>query len=281
MILLVSLIACTQPQAVDDETDDTLVVDTDSGPHELTVVGLNCESGESVAETVAEEVVTPQRGEALWGFSEVASEAYADTLVAAAADDADQRWDYVKGTTGLYDRLVIAWDEDVMELLSYEELHDINIRGTARAPLVGHMRHKPSGTELLFMVNHLWRTDDAARHEQAALLNAWGAAQTLPVIAVGDYNFDWDVPSDGEDYQDAGYALMTEDGVFTWVRPEPLARTQCAWSYESVLDFTFAGGDARQWPATSVVHEIDNHYCDSNQDERSDHMPVEATFTLP
>jgi len=70
---------------------------------------------------------------------------------------------------------------------------DINVGGNVRAPLVAQLRLKPAGPEFLFMVNHLYRSNTEWRHEQARLLNAWARSQTLPVIAVGDYNFDWDV----------------------------------------------------------------------------------------
>jgi endonuclease/exonuclease/phosphatase family metal-dependent hydrolase len=78
---------------------------------------------------------------------------------------------------------------------------------------VAHFRLKPAGPELLFMVNHLYRGNADGRHEQARLLNAWAREQTIPVIAVGDYNFDWDVTT-GETVHDQGYDLLTAEGVF-------------------------------------------------------------------
>lgn len=41
------------------------------------------------------------------------------------------------------------------------------------------------------MVNHLYRSNNERRHAQAQGLNEWARSQTLPVIATGDYNFDW------------------------------------------------------------------------------------------
>ena len=62
-------------------------------------------------------------------------------------------------------------------------------------------------------------------------------------MAVGDYNFDRDVRT-GDTVHDRGYDLLTVDGVFTWVRPPQLIRTQC--SFDSVLDFVLVAGDARR-----------------------------------
>jgi endonuclease/exonuclease/phosphatase family metal-dependent hydrolase len=182
------------------------------------------------------------------------------------------------GTTGGGDRLLIVYDADRFELVQQFELHDINPQGRVRSPLVAHLKVAASGQELLFMVNHLFRTNDAARHEQARLLNAWAREQTLPVIAVGDYNYDWDVVQ-GETRHDQGFDEMTRDGVFVWVRPTMLVNTQCSRQFNSVLDFIFAAGPAKAWQGTSEILERQPEYCpDTNA--TSDHRPVLATFTL-
>lgn len=99
--------------------------------------------------------------------------------------------------------------------------------------------------ELLFMVNHLYRSKATKRHEQATGLNDWAKTQTLPVIAVGDYNFDWSIPT-GDTNHDKGYDNMVINGVFTWVRPETLVKTHCS-HHNGVLDFVFVSGDAQSW----------------------------------
>ena len=65
----------------------------------------------------------------------------------------------------------------------------------------------------------------SARHQQAVELNRWASQQTLPIIATGDYNFDWSV-QDGPVVHDAGFELMTAGGVFSWVRPKRYVKTQ-------------------------------------------------------
>jgi endonuclease/exonuclease/phosphatase family metal-dependent hydrolase len=141
---------------------------------------------------------------------------------------------------------------------------------------VAKLRLKPAGPEFLFMVNHLYRSNTDRRHEQAGLLNAWARSQTLPVIAVGDYNFDWDV-SNGDTVHDRGYDLLIADGVLTWIRPPQLIRTQC--SFNNVPDFVFVAGSARQWRASSEILATQESYCPSDQN-RSDHRPVLAMFEL-
>lgn len=168
--------------------------------------------------------------------------------------------------------------ETARALLSSEELSNINIGGNVRAPLVLHLKEKDSGQELLFMVNHLYRSDADARHSQAQLLNDWAAQQTLPVVTVGDFNFDWDVQT-GQ--HDKGYDLMVADGRYEWVKPETLVTTQCSgWpcAFESVLDFVFVAGPAKNWLASSDIVVADGDFPDD--ETTSDHRPVRVTLNL-
>jgi hypothetical protein len=194
----------------------------------------------------------------------------------AAADGEAGAFAPILGTTGGGDRLLIMYNSDRFDVVRQFEPTDIDLGGNVRAPLVAHFRFKPSGPEFLFMVNHLYRTNTERRHEQALLLNQWARQQTLPIIAVGDYNFDWDV-THGDTVHDPGYDLLTGDGVLTWVRPPQLIRTQC--SFDSVLDFVFVAGAAQQWRASSEILAPEESYCPSDQ-SRSDHRPVLALFEL-
>ena len=276
---LLLLVACG-PKPTAGATGDT---GPSAGQVAFDVLGFNIESGDSDPGVVAAEIVSVIQGESLVGFVEVEDEATAELLVAAVADAGSaQDFRFVFGTTGSVsdDHMVLAWDDAVFALESSDELDHINIpSGTVRAPLVGHMRHRASDTPFLFVVNHLWRTDDAARHEQARLLHDWGADQVEPVVMVGDYNLDWEIESGDHD---VGYDELTADGVFTWVRPETLIKTQCSGFYDSVLDFVFVGGPAQAWTASSEILRPSAEYCSQRYDATfSDHRPVRASFTIP
>ncbi|MEZ4316645.1 MAG: endonuclease/exonuclease/phosphatase [Myxococcota bacterium] len=245
---------------------------------ELVVVGYNVESGDAEAATISQNV-SEITGEALWGFSEVESQSWLDQFAIAAADDPSQEFGKILGTTGFSDRLGILWDNSRLELLGSVELDAINVGGTARAPLVGHFRVRENGVEFKFMVNHLWRTDDAARVQQAQMLNAWAASETLPLVAVGDYNFDWAVEG-GEADHDAGYDQMVANSTWVWVRPDTLVATQCSFAFDGVLDFTFVGNNAKNWPSSSEVLFTQNVYCQDSP-QKPDHRPVLATLLVP
>jgi hypothetical protein len=273
--MLVLLAACrTQAPAATGETG------SDRPSVNLDIVGFNVESGGSDPQVVADGAVAPVQAEDMWGFAEVEGESAAKTLVAAAPDPgSDQDWHYVMGTTGFEDRLVLAWDATQFELEDSEELWDINVGGTARAPLVGHFRARDNDARFLVVVNHLWRSEADSRLQQAQMLNAWGADQDEPVVMVGDYNFDWEVETGNHD---PGYDALVKKGVFEWVQPKTLVKTQCSGFYDSILDFSFVGGDAQRWDADAFVLDQDRDYCDpQNADANSDHRPVRVDLKVP
>ncbi len=247
---------------------------------DLTVVGYNVESGGAQASIVAERIAAID-GCDLWGFSEVQNAAWAKAFEEAAAvgegDGAD--FDCVLGSTGSADRLAIVYDRIRFELVDHFELEDINVGGRVRAPLVAHFRDGLSGQEFLFMVNHLYRSRAPLRHVQARLLNRWAQRQTLPVIAVGDFNFDWSVTNGDADH-DAGYDALIEENVFVWIRPpEPLVRSHCSTTYNSVLDFVFVAGAAQGWNGISEIVVVEGDCPDDGT--TSDHRPVRAFFDVP
>jgi endonuclease/exonuclease/phosphatase family metal-dependent hydrolase len=241
----------------------------------LRVVGFNVESG-GARPDVLDDLIAAAQGVDIWGFSEVHDVVWA-TLFAKAAEHGEAAdFKRILGSTGASDRLLIVYNADRLDVVRHFELSRTNVGGNVRAPLVAHFRFKPAGAEFLFMVNHLYRSKAERRHEQARLLNEWARSQTLPVIAVGDYNFDWDV-SNGEADHDQGYDLLIQDEIFVWIRPQRLIKTQC--SFESVLDFTFVAGDAKRWRASSEILAAHDTYC-PDDNIRSDQRPVLAMFQL-
>ncbi len=280
------LLACTSDPVDTDLPVETDVVDTQDSDTDglqvdqftFTAVAWNLESGGSEIETLADTVAVVE-GEASWAFCEVQDYTWADSLGQDAADqESFLNFEYVFGTTGYEDRLVIAWDQEVFDKLDDYELDDINVGGTARAPLVVHFEVIATGDQFLFMVNHLWRSENEYRHEQADMLNEWVSEQTLPVIAMGDYNFDWDVV-DGEEDHDEGYDLMTALDRWTWVRPDPLEETHCS-SYNSVLDFAFVSPTVLDWAPVSEILTPDPDWCPDGP-EQSDHRPVSIQVSIP
>ena len=201
---------------------------------QLMVIGWNAESGDADPDFVADQIESID-GCDIWGLCEVTDATCAAQFEAAAAVGENAAFSHILGTTGdiSHDYMQIIYDSDRLELLDSLELHRINVSGTVRAPLVAHFRIRGTNIDFLFMINHLYRSRTERRHEQAMLLNLWASRQTLPIIAVGDYNFDWDVDL-GDFNHDRGYDEMVSGGHFNWIRPRKLMKTQASPDYDSV-----------------------------------------------
>lgn len=102
----------------------------------------------------------------------------------------------------------------------------------------------------------------------------------VAMVAVGDYNFDWDIASGGAQH-DPGLDRLTAGGRFKWIKPDPpLVRTQCA--FNSILDFVFTTARARTWPASSaILASADADYCTRDPGRMTDHRPVMGKFDVP
>jgi len=151
-----------------------------------------------------------------------------------------------------------------------------------RAPLVALFQDIETGQEFFFMVNHLYRTRRDRRHQQSRLLNEWAGEQELPVIATGDYNYDWEVEG-GDDDHDDGFDLLTAADIFTWVRPAVLRRTQCSATqngcrFNSVLDFVFVANQPDSWQSSSEIITAPGDFPDNSS--TPDHRPVQAIFNI-
>lgn len=244
----------------------------------ITLVGWNVESGGALQPVVADRIASFD-GVDIWGLSEVL-QVDAEAYEFAAEEGEGANFEMLLGTTGGADRLLLIWDADRFELVEGGELSDIALGG--RAPLYAYLREQATLDEFIVLVNHLHRSNATVRSQQAQRLNAWAMDQDLPLIALGDYNFDWDL-EDGDRNHDPGYDHLTAGDVWRWVRPDLLVTTQCSgWPcrYESVLDFAFVAGPAQLWAADAEIVVTPNDFPDDNT--TPDHRPVRVTlWTVP
>ena len=251
---------------------------------EMTVVSWNVESGGADPATLAQRI-RDLDGVDLWGLSEVQSSSWAQQFERAAEEDEPGDFYSFLGTTGDSDRLLILYDSRQFTELERFEMTWADrpwYRPTMRLPqpLVAKLRHNATGQEFFFMVNHLCqgRGAESRRLDQATALNEWAAAQTLPVIAVGNYNFDYDLDlgADDENYE-KGFGNMIRNAVFTWVFPEPLVATHCS-PQNRILDFVFLANATGVMTGASEVLEVPGDCPDD--DRTSDHRPIRAVLTI-
>lgn len=263
-------------------------------PLTIRICGWNVQSDftpkqhESDPDLIAQQIAAKDDVD-LWGLCEVLGQTALDKFEKGAEEGEGSDFESLLSGTGGRDRLAIIYDTARFELLGVEELGMIQLSPGLRAPLVAHFRGRTTGTEFLFMVNHLKRggAQNPVRIEQARRLHEWARDQRLPVIAVGDWNMDYDVELGdlGVPHRDRAYDELTRDGVWKWLRPEPLLKTNADPDFNTVLDFVFVANAPFGWFAESHIleREEDRHATEnefSDDDRESDHRPVDAILSL-
>jgi endonuclease/exonuclease/phosphatase family metal-dependent hydrolase len=211
----------------------------------------------------------------IYAFSEVLPAASATLESALGA-----KYTSVISKSGFSDRLAIFYDQSKFEEIKRFEISEINFRHRYRAPLVVHLKHRASEVEFLVMNNHLARGKAPVRQEQATKLVEWARTQLLPVVALGDYNFDYVFETKTGN---RAFSNMLHDNVWQWVRPEEWIDTN--WYDDprepdgdddypgSMLDFAFVSGPAKAWKKRCRVIVRDGDFPDD--ESTSDHRPFE------
>jgi endonuclease/exonuclease/phosphatase family metal-dependent hydrolase len=185
---------------------------------------------------------------------------------------------------------------DVIELHRYAGLKgNFNNDGTAqepgalraRSPLAAKLNSKANGKSFWVIANHLARGEADLRTEQARMLRKWAQDSAQPVIAAGDFNFDYEFKTE---QGNAGFVAMMEEGTWTWLKPNPLIDSNWADDRnitdrrvdrypDSILDFVFVANEAKNWNGVSSVVVRPGDFPDS--DKTSDHRPLITSFKTP
>ena len=172
---------------------------TNLAAENISVVSWNIENwGNSDAATISRDLRDDFNGIDIFGLNEISDDEDYELHAEYASEDEGFIYNYVAGTTGRNVRLGILFNADRFTLNETYEMFDMmgtpapGKPRTGRAPLVVDFTTKDTGLQFLFVVNHFHRGDERRRIEQAELFAAWAGEQTLPIIATGDYNFDFD-----------------------------------------------------------------------------------------
>ncbi|MFM7242622.1 MAG: endonuclease/exonuclease/phosphatase family protein [Planctomycetaceae bacterium] len=154
----------------------------------------------------------------------------------------------------------------------------------ARSPLIARVHDLATGRSFWLITVHLARGEKELRVDQARALRRWAAERDEPIVAAGDFNFDYEFSSGRGN---PAFDAMLEEGTWQWLKPDPLVDSN--WSEDrkrglpgvdsypdSILDFVFVANAAKAWHGTSDVIVRAGDFPD---DERtSDHRPIIATF---
>ena len=253
---------------------------------EYSILHYNIESGGNDPATIANELIELGRYDIV-GLSEVADP---EPYEIAINKEWSSGYHFIRGYTGVNngrepDRLMLCINSskfDLVESADMQETGGVKLNdGRHRAPLYARLRDKENGKELIVVLNHLARGDAEFRALQAAGLREWARNKSTPIVAIGDYNFDYDFHTKKGN---AGFDEFLKDGVWKWIKPEPMIDTN--WSDDgkgndrypnSMLDFNFVAGAAKDWEAECRVIVREGDFPDD--DTTSDHRPVELILT--
>jgi endonuclease/exonuclease/phosphatase family metal-dependent hydrolase len=180
------------------------------------------------------------------------------------------------------DRLWIACRRSKFDLLESGEMDEAGgflfNDGRHRIPLYAKFTKKQGKrAEFTIILNHLARGDEDFRKQQASALREWARIKSDPMIAIGDYNFDYEFSTPK---RNSGFDEFVRDGGWKWIKPFEMIDTN--WHDDgngndvypgSMLDFNFVVGQAKEWQTECRVIVRDRGFPDN--DNTSDHRPVE------
>jgi endonuclease/exonuclease/phosphatase family metal-dependent hydrolase len=279
---------------------------------EFRILAWNVESNRPGSEQVSDATVIcnelkdmlqsrPTRAQIV-ALSEVAPETIPSLQQAVADGLGGGGVDFVTSASGGFrdaDSLLLVVDAARFEIEEAIELHryggiatNFNVMDQAaadygairaRSPLIARVRDRVSDESFWLIVVHLARGEAELRVDQARVLKRWAEDHPgEPIIAAGDFNFDYDFHTRRGN---SGFDAMLEDGVWQWLRPDPLVDSNWADDRQnpghdrypdSILDFVFVAQRAKGWQGDSDVVVRPGDFPDSNR--TSDHRPLISTF---
>lgn len=196
------------------------------------------------------------------------------------AINTNKQFSYVVSNSGTSDKQQIIYNKKRFELLELRELMNMTFGNPhLRGALIGLFQERETKTKFHIMLNHLYRSNAGKRHEQSEIIYKWVKQQDLPIIAVGDYNYDWDIER-GQDKHDKGFDILTKDKLLKWVKPKELVPTHCDKQYNTVLDFVFINEIQKSWRTESKILETSNAFCKNEKHGGSDHRPILSSFSI-
>lgn len=244
----------------------------------MKILCWNIESEGSDPRVIAKELTAMRQYDiyALTEFLPAAEKLFSDTL--------GENFQLIVSRSGRNDRLAIAFDVRLFELIKVFEIQEINYRNRYRAPLVVELKEKKTGLEFQIMNNHLARGKPQVREAQAQQLVTWARAQLLPTVAVGDYNLDYVFATEKGN---SAFALMMKDDVWKWIKPvemidsnwydNPRAPDGLDDYPGSLLDFALVSGPAKAWKSRCEIIVRPGDFPDD--ETTSDHRPFELILS--
>ena len=171
------------------------------------------------------------------------------------------------------DALGIFYNQQRFTLVNHTELK-FGVHKYERPAIIATLKEKATGKTFKVVGNHLMRGQAELRQQQAKQLASWAKKQSGTVIALGDYNFDYDLDTFKGN---KAFNIFMNSGEWKWVKPSNLIKSNCDVHYNSILDFVFIHGAYQSAKSNILFPEAE--YC-VDDDQRPDHRPVLASIEL-
>lgn len=259
---------------------------------ELRIVSWDVESDDNDAVVIARQL-TSLGDYDLYGLTSVAPKEV-NRYRAAIRKSTGRNFRSVIGETGGSQRIAALYDADRFELAADLELHAYaekalnDAKSQHRSPLILKLQDRETRRDdeqpvaFYFVVNHFARKNAELRRQQAVGLRLWGQDQSLPIVGVGNYNFDFDIKTLRGN---RSFDLFMIDYVWYWVRPEKFVDTQWADADNdgkddypnSCQEFGLVVGSAQLWSSKARVIVREGDFPDDSK--TSDHRPVELIMS--
>ncbi|MFT4704488.1 MAG: endonuclease/exonuclease/phosphatase family metal-dependent hydrolase [Bradymonadia bacterium] len=238
--------------------------------------GVHDEPEAELAEIIR--LLETQPGVQIYALSEVHP-----TWLRPLTDAADRingtQFDATMSETGNRQRLMLLVDTARFRPLEVQELHRVNPSARGRSPLGALLEDRETGEQLFVVVVHLRRGDDAARMQEAAILNGLVSELQTPALLTGDFNFDCPADVESDEGCNEGYGALTAGQRVQWHRHDTRQATHCSRTrYNSVLDFVFTSDASSSWDV-EVQQPRRGDFC-SWEMGRGSHAPLRAELRV-
>jgi len=236
----------------------------------LTVVGFNIESGDSSDHVISLQL-EKSVGVDLWGLVDVWDESgWPDRLREGAQEGENSEFGSVLGLSGGDSRILVLYRNSRLRQIGVEELAAAQASARRPAPLAVHFR-LDDAEEFWFLTVHLSESE-GRRLTQAQALTEWASTASLPVVAVGTFNFG--VAEDAERTDKAMDVLLSSG--WRLARPVQHVGTRCSGG-DRMEDLVFLAGPNIPWSARTEVMYPQSNYC-PDSGRTSNHRPVLANL---
>jgi len=236
----------------------------------LTVVGFNIESGDSSDHVISLQL-EKSVGVDLWGLVDVwEKRGWPERLQAGAGEGEGSGFGAVLGTTGGDNRLLTLYRSSRLQVLEHQEITSAQVSAREPAPLAVRLL-LDGQQEFWFLTVDLSDQVDR-RLSQSRALAEWASAQSLPLVAVGTFNFGFEQDSSSVD---EGLEVLLSSG-WRWARPIEHVGTRCGGG-DRVEDFVFLAGPGAAWSDRAEVMYPQSNYC-PDSGRTSNHRPVLANL---